>query len=41
MLLAAEKISRMDEVKSLLAKYYPLERYPAGALYALEELLSR
>ena len=30
---------RVQDVETALARYYPLERYPAKARYVLEELL--
>ncbi|MBZ5725518.1 MAG: hypothetical protein LAP87_11010 [Acidobacteriia bacterium] len=32
-------LHRMEDVESALARYYPLERYPAKARYTLEDLL--
>jgi hypothetical protein len=32
-------LRRVADVESLLARYYPMERYPAKARYILEELL--
>jgi hypothetical protein len=32
-------LHRMVEAESVLARYYPLDRYPARARYVLEELL--
>ena len=38
-LLRALNITSRDEALRVLAKYYPLERYPQKTLYVLEELL--
>src|SRR5690606_15896620 len=38
-LLRALNIANRDEALRVLAKYYPLERYPQRTLYMLEELL--
>jgi hypothetical protein len=38
-LLAALNVTEMSGVDAILAKYYPLDRYPARARYILEELL--
>jgi hypothetical protein len=37
-LLKSLSITRLEDAKIVLARYYPLERYPVRALYVLEEL---
>jgi hypothetical protein len=32
-------LRRMEDVEAVLARYYPLDRYPAKARYVLEELV--
>ncbi|TLY70315.1 MAG: hypothetical protein E6K47_04565 [Gammaproteobacteria bacterium] len=34
-------IRSLEQALEILAKYYPLERFPQKTLYALEELLSK
>jgi hypothetical protein len=38
-LLRALNLRSVAEVEPVLARYYPLERYPAKARYVLEDLL--
>ena len=33
-------LTKIDAVRELLARYYPLERFPPKTFFALEELLS-
>jgi hypothetical protein len=40
LLLNILKITRLDDAKAVLMRYYPLERYPVRALYVLEELIA-
>jgi hypothetical protein len=39
-LLKALNLTRMADAEEVLARYYPLDRYPAKARYVLEELLA-
>jgi hypothetical protein len=39
-LLRYLNLTRLDDAKAIIARYYPLERYPQKTLYLLEELLS-
>jgi hypothetical protein len=39
-LLKILKITRLTDAEIVLARYYPLERYPVRALYVLEELIA-
>jgi hypothetical protein len=32
-------MGRIEEAQAILARYYPLERYPVRARYILEDLL--
>jgi len=40
-LLRILKMTSVADAEAALARYYPLERYPAKARYVLEELLPR
>jgi hypothetical protein len=33
------KVRSIEDAEALLARYYPLERYPARSRYVLEELI--
>jgi hypothetical protein len=39
-LLQILKIRRLEDAEDVLARYYPLDRYPARAHYVLDELIS-
>ena len=39
-LLKSLRITQLEDAKAVLARYYPLERYPMKALCVLEELLA-
>jgi len=40
LLLSILKIKTLEDAKVVLARYYPLDRYPARVLYILEDLIS-
>ena len=40
LLLKMLGVRDMEEVETILTRYYPLERFPARSMYVLEELLS-
>jgi hypothetical protein len=39
-LLRYLNLTKIDAVRELLARYYPLERFPPKTFFALEELLA-